>query len=420
MKTTSELFYKSFIKNLKCCGGVFLSSLFFCNVLVAQTANFISNGSFEKYTDCNPLIWEKVENWRSIDSSSFSFFPLSYCNNTVPNQFNTVYQLPKSGNSFAFTTLYYPSGGPNYCRRYLLNRIKAKLSGGQTYCVSFFINIGNTSSYGTDGFAIYFGDESLDTIKYCNRPLSFITPQVKQPDGVPIVDTLGWTAVTGTFVASGTEKYAVIGIFKPNGQVDTASVNPLFNFVFVDACIDDVSCIPLNLPAYAGPDKSIVPGDSVYIGRESDFAIDPGCRWYKLPNLTTAIDTVSGLWVKPVVTTTYVVRQELDCSALKWDTVVVVVHNNLASVEQRNFLQMEMWVMPNPARDVISLESSAALGNCTFQIINVQGLVIREEQLHTSLHPFTTSTHELPPGIYFLRITNEMQNTRVLKFAVAR
>src|SRR5690606_40769166 len=52
---------------------------------------------------------------------------------------------------------------------------------------------------------------------------------------------------------------------------------------WTDVLIDDVSCIEVNLPAYAGRDTTILIGDSVYIGREKDFAIDTGCVWYKLP-----------------------------------------------------------------------------------------------------------------------------------------
>src|SRR5690606_22419827 len=141
-----------------------------------------------------------------------------------------------------------------------------------------------------------------------------------------ITDTLNWVAITGTFVANGTEKYLLLGNFLSDDDTDTLMINPTnLPTIATEAGIDDVSCIPLDLEAYAGRDTTILYGDSVYIGREPDFATDPYCVWYKLPDTANAIDTTSGLWVKPSVTTTYVVKQELECSSLKWDTVVVNV-----------------------------------------------------------------------------------------------
>lgn len=125
--------------------------------------------------------------------------------------------------------------------------MKTNLQSGVTYCVKFYVIIMNTTPHGNDGFAIYFGSNLIDTITQCGKPLSFITPQVICTFGNPIIDTLGWTPITGTFVATGNEQYALIGIFKPNGMLTTPLINPTnLPLVYTDACIEDVSCLVLG------------------------------------------------------------------------------------------------------------------------------------------------------------------------------
>src|SRR5690606_19202302 len=130
---------------------------------------------------------------------------------------------------------------------------------------------------------------------------------------------------TGTFVAQGNEKYALLGNFLADNAVTTTSIGgPFYPSKWTDVCIDDVSCIELNLPAFAGPDTTFIPGDSLFLGREPDVGIDEACIWYKMPG-TTPIDTVAGFWIKPTEACTYVVRQEI-CGLVKWDTVRITLN----------------------------------------------------------------------------------------------
>src|SRR5690606_13010817 len=194
-------------------------------------------------------------------------------------------------------------------------------------------------------------------------PLTYLTPQVQNPQGNIIIDTLNWVAITGTYTANGTEKYLMLGNFLSDEDTDTLTVNltwSAYNYI-TEANIDDVSCIPIDLEAYAGRDTTIFLNDSVYIGREPDFAIDTGCVWYKLPS-TTAIDTISGMWVKPPIGThTYVVRQELECSSLKWDTVIVNVKEKIIdttdiSVNELRIENEKLRIYPNPTSGMLNVE----------------------------------------------------------------
>jgi hypothetical protein len=382
----------------------------------SQIGNYVSNGSFESLNS-NSLtsLYNAVNYWQPIDSGKY----MDYLVTALPPINNVPYaaggfQYPRTGHNYILSGFYCSTCSFNE-RGYPRNRLRQPLKANATYCLKYYVVNCNHSNVAIDAFGAYFTDVSIDTINYCNLPLTYITPQIQYIGGV-ITDTLNWRAMTGTFVATGVEKYLVLGNFKSNAATNTILINQPSNIMGADICIDDVSLIELNLPAYAGPDVSIVPGDSAFIGREPDFAIDPGCIWYKLPNMTAAIDTISGLWVKPTVTTTYVVRQELDCSPLKWDTVVVYM--NPVGLEKLKLLNEELEIYPIPANEKLELR----IGNIdlikkfeSIAIFNSLGQMVREEEILIKEKTLQINTNDLSDGIYFLQLRssdNEIINKR--------
>ncbi|MBX3165664.1 MAG: T9SS type A sorting domain-containing protein [Bacteroidetes bacterium] len=388
------------------------------NTAAQRIANYISNGSFEEHYSCssnnyNSLL--EVKNWLSIDSVCNGGVWLSVCKNTVP-KWNYVYQYPHSGKSYALTLLYNYEL-PNY-RGYQKNRLKTVLQSGKTYCVKFYVNIANSSTHGIDGFGAYFGSSEIDTITYCNTVLDYIIPQVKNPQGNIITDTLNWIAITGTFTANGTEKYLLFGNFLSDDDTDTLMINPThLPTIFTEINIDDVSCIPIDLEAYAGRDTTILYGDSVYIGREVDFAIDSGCVWYKLPDTANAIDTTSGLWIKPPIGThTYVVRQELECNGLKWDTVVVNV--GYVGIGEFEVESLELKVYPNPANGMLNVESKILNGEVEMKIIDVLGKAIMNEKLKMKNGKTEIDVSGLPNGVYMIFFVDEKTRSVTKKLII--
>ena len=159
--------------------------------------------SFEEHYDCAPYYpLSKAKHWLSIDSTSFGGVYRSNCDMSVP-KYGDGFQYPKSGEAYILSTIYCLL--QNCGRGYLKNRLKQNLQAGETYCVKFHVNITNPSPRGMNGFGIYFGNNTIDTITKCNVPLSYLSPQVKNPIGNVISDTLNWVPITGTFVANGTE-----------------------------------------------------------------------------------------------------------------------------------------------------------------------------------------------------------------------
>lgn len=376
-----------------------------------QVANHISNGGFEDLYSCTwPNDLEKAKGWLGIDSSSYSGIIISSCPgyDLVPNCGYT-FQYPRSGTNYALTNWYFMNHAPE--RGYLKNRLKKMLEPGKTYCVKFYVNISDNSTYGMDGFGIYFGGSQIDTITHSTIPLTFISPQVHHPLHDPLIDTLNWTLVTGTFVANGDEKYALLGNYISNAALDTVLFNPTnLPLIATDLCVDDVSCIPIDLPAFAGNDTTSVGSNSVYIGRPRDVGIDEDCMWYKLPMVITpttpAIDTAAGLWVCPPVTSTYVVRQEI-CGNVKWDTVVV--WKGTVGIDSQSTVSRQISFYPNPAITILNFTGADAKEGEIFGLTFVcsTGQLIYRSEITFKNRKADLDVSNLAAGIYCITMQDK-------------
>lgn len=403
---------------------IFCLAALFSYRAASQIANYVNNGSFEDIYACNTFSQDisVAKYWRSVDSTCYGGIICNTCTGlgTAPLNGNT-YQWPKSGQSYALGTLYCQSPTcPDNNRGHFRNRLKGNLQSGKTYCVKFYVNICNTSTYGMDGFGAYFGDNSLDTISKCDRHLPFLIPHIQNPVNNLITDTLNWIPVTGTFVATGTEKHVVIGNFRSNASTNTVMINTNLPGVYTDVCIDDVSCIDVDLPAFAGPDLYCIPGNSVYLGRQKDVGIDEACMWYQLPNLTTAIDTAAGIAVSPVVTTTYVVRQEI-CAGIRWDTVVVYASG--VGIKNESYALQDLRLYPVPASDVLKLELNEESLGRKFTRVKIQnnlGQQVKYVELSFINKKAEIEINYLPDGLYFLGFESDNAAIVQKRFTIAR
>ncbi len=331
------------------------------------------------------------------------------------------YRSPKS--SFGFQ---YPHSGECYfgfltfsdsninARGYPRNFLRQTLKGGKTYCVTFYVALTNESTTGIDAIQAYFGDNSLDTIKKSTDPITFLQPQISNVIGNIIVDTLNWTRITSTFIASGNEKYMVVGNFKSNLSTNSLICNPNnLPAIAADYFIDDVSVIELDLPAFAGENRSFIPGDSVYLGRESDVGIDEACVWYKLPS-QVPIDTVAGLWVKPTTTSTYVVVQTI-CGNVKRDTVTLFIDG--VGIEKHDRMASGLTLFPNPTRHEISIVSSNPTEKIDIVVQDVTRRIVFNK--FVVLENFATNIRlDLEPGVYLFTVTNSQGNTTTKKIVI--
>lgn len=382
----------------------------------SQVVNYVNNGSFEIP---NPYNMQKPKYWDGIDTTKYMGILLSQTITPflVPNSSYT-HQWPKTGNNYLISALLFKPNSPSTNRGYPRNKLKQNLQSGKTYCVKFYTNVTDQSTYGADGLGAYFGDNSLDTITQCSKPISYLTPQT-QYSGL-ITDTMNWVLVTGTFTANGNEKYLMLGNFKSDATTNTVMINPTnLPVIACEVLYDNVSVIDIDLPAFAGRDTFFIPGDSVYLGRLSDVGIDEDCIWYKLPNTTTAIDTVAGLWVKPVTTTTYVVKQDI-CGNIKWDTVVL--YQSAIGVNELDLLSNNLKIYPQPASNEVNIQLNLQMDEPfnKYKLYNNLGQLVREEELVFKNYIASIRVEDLEDGVYFISISNLQNETITKKLVIAK
>lgn len=400
---------------------------FFISITIhSQIANYVLNGGFEDKWSCSGLNeLNKAKGWNCIgwDTTIFGGFIYSVdCFNNAPSIPGVGFQYPKSGNTFYRLQSYCtnPCNSSN-ARNYSKSRLKTKLVANKTYCAKMYVVLQESSPYAIDGFGFYFGDDSIDSIKVAHAPLNYIPAQVNNPSGNIITDTLIWTPVSGTFVATGNEKYMVIGNFLSDVGTNLSLMIPAQStYTWSEYFVDDVSCIPIDLPAYAGHDTTCIPGTTVYIGRTRDVGIDEACTWYQLPNMTTPIaQAVAGLSVSPAQTTTYVVKQQLWCSGIKYDTVVVF--KDALGLRKQEALNDELKIYPVPAKNAFSIKAA----NKSFYedlegltLYDAFGNKLRYEELKENPER-DIDISDLAPGIYFVILVNTKGEKIVKKLIIS-
>jgi gliding motility-associated-like protein len=215
---------------------------------------------------------------------------------TIP-QTGWGFQLARTGNGFAGIHCY---GSDEYIEVKLTDSLTAN----KRYCVSFYCVLPDKMNFAVDDIGAYL---SFDTIWQtdCTSIINNIsvTPQISNPSGNFLTDTVNWSLISGIFLSAGGEKFITIGNFKSYLNTDTLIVNntPGFNSAYY--WIDDVSVIELLYDtANAGGDKAVCGNDSVTIGT----ANCSGCIYQWIPGTGLSDSTVAQPKANPAAATTYV------------------------------------------------------------------------------------------------------------------
>ncbi len=308
------------------------------------------------------------------------------------------YQQPHSGKGYLYQNFFKLSTASVAWRTYAQSSLTNTLISGKIYCVTYYVSLSNRANVAIDELSAYFDNGSIQSI--APRFEALATPQIKSPPGVFYMDTLNWMKVQGTFTATGNESYITLGNFRTSATTNYTLLCSTYGIA--EYYVDDVSVIDFNLPAYAGPDKNILSGDSAFIGRPSEIGLE--CTW---TNGTTTVGTGGGLWVKPITTTTYIVTQDI-CGNIKTDTVKIVV--NYVGIKENSFPNLNCSIYPNPSNGVFSLEifnTEFVIENTEIKIVNVLGQEIKKEKLISKKQKI--NLEELQSGIYYLQLVNKQR-----------
>ncbi len=233
--------------------------------------NLVPNPSFEDYIDC-PIYYSEIAkaipwlptfryfvNGALYTSSDF----YNICNNNInnnvgipcPNQNSAVnfYQSPHTGMGFAAIILL-QSATINY-REYLEVKLTDSLKQGKRYCVEFWVNSAG-DKYATDAIGACLSKDTLYGLGGQWVCLINATPQINNPAGNILKDTINWVLISDTMIAGGGEKFITIGNFKNDNETFLDTVL-YFNEAIAYYLIDDVSVIECE-PVIPSPDGNII------------------------------------------------------------------------------------------------------------------------------------------------------------------
>jgi hypothetical protein len=202
--------------------------------------NLIPNPGFEDTLQC-PFFVSQIDfaaGWHtSVNTPDY----YHACNNTGPVNPGMVgvpvsargYQPARTGFAFAGQVNYWTQQ-PDY-RETFYAQLTAPLAAGIAYNAGLFVILNeDNAQWAVDGgLGLYFSAAPINPL----TPFNYV-PQVANPAGNVLNDSLFWTEISGTFTASGGEQYVTIGSFIRDTALTV--VNRGGTYPFTSYAIDDV------------------------------------------------------------------------------------------------------------------------------------------------------------------------------------
>ncbi len=228
-------------------------------VLCASTnaQNVVPNPGFEEADSCSDQLppFEGIHDWYSVNGSpdhlrgclpygDFRGLPMNYF----------TYQEPFEGASCAGMYTYHQNGPIEY-REWIATPLLEPLVVGQTYYCSFRANAAFGGNAQNPEFWL-----ANDKVGMLFKTLAIPAWNVGDPYPAPpnhahiahpqiLADTVGWTLVSGSFVADSAYRYVMIGQFFRNALTDTLhfadpnSVSPWYPWGYT---LVDAVCVSAN------------------------------------------------------------------------------------------------------------------------------------------------------------------------------
>ncbi len=318
------------------------------------------------------------------------------------------FQYARTGNAFAGQWFMNGYGG-NY-REYLQVQLTNTLATGDCYLVKFYVsNQGTGLKYAINNFAAYISSSSFATT---GSPATSYTPQIYLVNNPIIKDSLNWREIGGIYTAAGGESYITIGNFKNDANTDTLSTN-YGSYSGGYYFVDDVSVEKITTPIWPLKDTMIIGGDSVLIG---SLYSGLNCTWFDM--IGTPLGSGAGIWVKPTVTTSYVMQQTF-CNNTFSDTVTVYV--SALSVKENKNKNFKVNVYPNPADNLINIELINAIykDELTIELLDLTGRSVYKTKQTTGSKTITVHP-DLNSGTYLIKIKLNDGTTDVHRLVISR
>ena len=205
--------------------------VFFAPAISIAQQNLVPNPSFEDTTNCsgfsiylNSLPWFNPNIATPDYYSSLNTCGYNRLSSGIIN--GTGFQLPMSGDAFAGIYLYLP-GNPLPTREYIEVDLIDSLIANKDYLVNFYVSRANKFGMAVDAVGAYISNNPIFNPNNSN-PFT-IQPQIENPPGNLLIDSLNWTLISGIYSAFGGEKYITIGNFYDDTNTGKMLVDSSFD-----------------------------------------------------------------------------------------------------------------------------------------------------------------------------------------------
>ena len=366
-----------------------------------NSQNLIHNASFETITKC-PESDQKLYyaiNWWPEDitqgGSSDLFHICGLTNGSgkgVPNN-SRGYQVPHTGIAYA--------GFGFWSMEVAATQLFDSLISGREYCISFYVSLSDIDYHCIQDFTVHFTDSmplflgDISDIWPSRADMPFIY------DNGVVCDKENWVKISGSFIATGEEKFMVIGsCLEYNDITDTI----LDSFPYKTAAyyyLDDVALYDCSEPYYAadvGGHRYICPGDSVVLDaiKRDNYLY----AWYKADNPNDTLSKEAVFKVKPKQSTTYVLSQADFKFDYTFDTITVFV--------SEEYCDKPAWkIYPNPTKGELTFSFNLHIPqNTLVEFFDPIGRLVSQQYLKSSQEDYesTIDISTLAAGAYFCRI----------------
>jgi len=213
---------------------------------------------------------------------------------------------------------------------FLENELTAPLIAGHTYLVTYYISLADRSDYSVSGLNVLLTKEK----RISRKGLIKQQPQIDNSKTLPVTDTKGWTRISGTFTATGNEKFLVIGKFQRIGLMNSQTVKREkkfstggFNQEMCYYYIDDVSMVDLTVPKmdsisvdsiniYNLVERVRLRSDSFYLIIFADSTYSDTTKTFNVPNYPIEnIYVIKNGKVSPIE------KREIMLFEIKWEYI---------------------------------------------------------------------------------------------------
>lgn len=306
-------------------------------VFIGCYTNLIPNPGFETFSSCpsGPSQFNLAQPWFQSTLGTPDLFTACATSPQVQTPANFVgYAVPHGGQSYGGGTMYGgdASGPAASPREYMETPLVSPLIAGETYEVSFYVQLAASFRYAIDNVGAYFSVGPL--LNGSTYGSITVTPQVRNPAGTYLASTTSWMRISGTFVASGLEDHVTIGNFYDDFNSPGLVVGGTYGYAFGSYYyLDDVEVHQMC------PTNKIV-----------------NCGAPVIFDTPVAFDPCSGMYVQPIVVSTVSDGQCPQHTTRTWSAV------NACGATA--FFTQTVTVMNNGNTPVISVPSNLVVYSC--------------------------------------------------------